>query len=54
MALRVQKGAEQADAVYTRASETKGETSVKCDMIKQNQDEMKESLVRALEDVKVV
>ena len=54
MALRVQKGAEQADAIFAHASNTKEQTSEKCDWVKQNQDEMRESLGRALDDVKAV
>ena len=54
MALRVQKGAEQADAISAHASKTKEQTSEKHDWLKQNQDEMRESLGRALDDVKAV
>lgn len=53
MAGQVQGAARRADAIYARAMEAKEETSQKRDMVRDNQAEIKESLLRALNDAKV-
>lgn len=54
MAGQVQGGAGRAGAIYARAMEAKEKASEKRDMVRDNQEEIKESLLRALNDVKAV
>ena len=54
MALRVQDAAGQMDEIYTRAMDAKSGATERRDMVRQNKDEITESLMRALENAKVV
>lgn len=54
VASQVQNGSRLVQEVYTRAIETKEETSVRRDMVILHQSEMRGSLMRALDDIRIV
>lgn len=54
MASRVQNGAGEANDICTHAVEVKRAALEKRDLVRQNQEEIKESLTRAIKDVRVV